>query len=277
MAKAKRQIKEALPQIDVVIELMDARLPSTSSNPLLAELRGDKPCLKLITKIDLADPDITDKWVPVMQQEQGVKVHPVCIHDKHLITMVPQICKSLAPHRVEKRKAVRALIAGIPNVGKSTLINKLAGKKVARTGNEPAVTRDQQRVFVDDLFWVFDTPGLLWPAQKDVHAGYRLAAISAIRNTAYDHEDVALYAVDYVAQRYPELLKARYDLDELSSTPVELLTQIASRRGALSRGGYDAHKVSELLLNDIRSGAIGRMSFEEPDHFTGSRYILEDS
>lgn len=265
MAKAKRQISEIIPKIDVVIEVLDARIPHSSMNPLLAKIRRDTPVLRLLSKTDLADESVTRRWVEHFSGDQKIKVTPIALHDRQQLLKVPDNCRTLTPFRGGVGKPVRALVVGIPNVGKSTLINGLAGKKVARVGDEPAVTRGQQRIQIAQDFTIMDTPGIMWPSPDSEIGGYRLAASGAIRDTAVEYEDIALFTIDYLAQRYPELLKHRYKLSQLKDTGLECLQQVAEKRGCVKGSRVDWHRVSEVLLKDFRSGRLGRISLEEPD------------
>lgn len=204
MNKARREIKETMPKIDLVIEVLDARLPDSSTNPMLEELRGDKPCLKILSKSDLADPEITEKWQLSLKRDQSVDTLAITTENISIAKKIPALGKRLVPHRGKLGKPVRAMIMGIPNVGKSTLINTLTGRKIASVGNEPAITKRQQKIMLDDEFQLMDTPGIMSPSPKSELAGYRLAASGAIRDTAMEYEDVAMFAADYMLQRYPE-------------------------------------------------------------------------
>lgn len=266
MHKARKKIKEAMPKIDLVIEVIDARLPYSSENPLVSELRGERPCIKIMNKCDLADPQATQAWQEHFEKEKGVKVLTLTATQKGQARKILELTKAkLFPERNTGLRPIRTMIMGIPNVGKSTLINSLAGKVIAKVGDEPAVTKQQQQINLGNGILLFDTPGFLWPRFEDQNSGYRLAVTGAIKNTAIEFEDIALYAAEYLLQAYPEALKSRYKLKALPERDIELLEEIGRRRGALRSGGrVDLHNASEILLNDIRSGALGRISMETP-------------
>ncbi len=265
MHKARKKIKEAMPKIDLVIEVMDARLPYSSENPLVSELRGDRPCIKILNKSDLADPAVTQAWQEHFEKETGVKALTLSATQKGQSRRVLELANKIFAGRNTALKPIRTMIMGIPNVGKSTLINSLAGKVIAKVGDEPAVTKQQQQINLGNGILLFDTPGFLWPRFEDQNSGYRLAVTGAIKNTAIEFEDIALYAAAYLLQTYPEALKTRYKLKELPERDIELLEEIGRRRGALRSGGrIDLHNAAEILLNDIRSGALGRISMESP-------------
>jgi ribosome biogenesis GTPase A len=265
MHKARKQILEILPRVHILMEILDARIPFSSRNPVLQELRGDKPVIIVLAKSDLADPKVTQLWLDHLEQEQ-VRVVPVNLKKPEGIRAIADICRSIPAAQSRNRPVVNALVVGIPNVGKSTFINALAGRSVARTGNEPAVTRQQQQVAVGEGLMLFDTPGVLWPNVENRHSGYRLAVSGGIRETAFDYADVALYAVSYLSMAYPEKLKDRFDLNDLPSEPLEFLDTIGRQRGCLVRGGVvDLDRISRILLGEFRSGELGRISLETPD------------
>jgi len=266
MHKARKKIKEAMPHIDLVIEVLDARIPHCSRNPLVAELRGDRPCIEILNKSDLADPRSTQAWIAYFERENGVTALPLTSTQKGQVRKVVELAHALFPNRKTDRKPIRTMIMGIPNVGKSTLINSLAGKNIARVGNEPAVTRAQQQINLGNGIMLFDTPGILWPRMGDGSCGYRLAATGAVKDTAIEYEDIALFAAEYLLQAYPDALKERYGLSELPQRDIELLEALGKKRGCLRAGGrIDLNKASTILLHDLRSGALGRISLERPE------------
>ncbi|ANS87332.1 DAR GTPase 3, chloroplastic [Vibrio scophthalmi] len=269
MHKAQKEIAEAIPQIDVIIEVLDARIPFSSENPMISELRGDKPVVKVLNKRDLADPEMTQLWIEHLEKEQNVKAMAITTSQPQEVQKILELCRKLAPHREEIGKNIRTMIMGIPNVGKSTIINSLAGRTIAITGNQPAVTRRQQRINLQNGVVLSDTPGILWPKVENPHSGFRLAATGAVKDTAMEYDEVAFYTVEYLAQAYPEKLKERYQIEELPESDVELMEEIGRRRGALRSGGrVDLHKASEILLHELRSGTLGQVTLERPDMIT---------
>jgi ribosome biogenesis GTPase A len=272
MAKAQRQIAEAIAKIDVVIEVLDARLPVSSANPLLEELRHGKPCIKVLNKHDLADPVVTKAWVKHFETETGVRALPLEAKQRTEAGQIPKLCRKLAPHRGTPGRTLRAMVIGIPNVGKSTLINTLAGKKMARVGDKPAITTCTQQIDLRNGIHLNDTPGLLWPVMGDQHGAYRLATSGAIGDTAMDYIEVAQFAADFLAQRYPQELQGRYKLKEIPETPTAVLEEIGRRRGCLVSGGeVDLHRAAEILLRELRAGKLGRISLEEPGQETADQ------
>jgi ribosome biogenesis GTPase A len=266
MHKAQLQIKEALPKVDLFIELLDARIPFSSENPMLAELRGDKPCLKVLSKSDLADPARTSEWQSHLEQRNGVKVRVVSTMQPGQIARLTDACHKMLPDRQGQGRAIRTMIVGIPNVGKSTLINILAGRKIAKTGNEPAITKGQQQIRIDKGIVLLDTPGILWPNVENENSGYRLAATGAIRDTAMEYPDVAHFVAGYLLKNYPDALAARYSLDATPADQISLLDAIGNKRGCLAKGGVvDYDRTSRIFINDLRAGAFGPITFETPE------------
>lgn len=269
MHKARKEIEEVIPQVDVIIEVLDARIPFSSENPMISTLRGDKPCVKVLNKRDLADPELTELWIKHLEKEQGVKAMAVTTSIPAEIQQIMDTVRKLAPHREQLGKNIRTMIMGIPNVGKSTIINSLAGRTIAVTGNQPAVTRRQQRINLQNGVVLSDTPGILWPKVENPHSGFRLAATGAVKDTAMEYDEVAFYTVEYLAQQYPELLKERYQIEELPESDVELMEAIGRKRGALRSGGrIDLHKSSEILLHELRNGTLGKVTLELPEMIT---------
>ncbi len=274
MAKARRQVTEKLKLIDVVIELVDARVPQSSRNPMVDEITAGKPRLIVLNKADMADPAVTDAWLRALKREE---VEVVAVDAKHskglkqLITGAQKLMQEKHDRMREKGRnpgPIRALIIGIPNVGKSTLINRLAGRNIAITGDRPGVTKRQQWIKMKGgEMELLDTPGILWPKFEDQEVGYRLAATGAIKDEILNLDDIALYTVRELQSRYPNQLKDRFKLETLPEDAVELLEMIGKKRGLISGGYVDFEKASELLLNELRHEKIGRISLETPaDH-----------
>jgi len=267
MYKASKELKKILPQVDLVIEVLDARLPGSSENPLLAELRRDKPCIKLLNKSDLSDSARLADWIASLEQQNRVKTL-VCSTNDNTIAELPALCRSLVPARNNRSAMIYAMIAGIPNVGKSSLINRLANRSIAKTGNEAALTRMQQRIEISPELTLIDTPGMLWPNIENEASGYRLAATGAIRDTALEMQEVASFIAEFLLQIYPESLIRRYDIEPLPGSEIELLEAIARKRGCIVSGGrVDLEKVSRLLISELRSGDLGGICLETPAGF----------
>jgi len=276
MHKARKEIAQVMDEVDVVIEVLDARLPMSSENPLVGQLRGQKPVLKLLNKQDLADPERTLEWLDYYNAQEGITAIALDTQQKKLIRQIPELCKKLVPARVRQDRPVRAMIMGIPNVGKSTLINALLGRKIAKVGNEPAVTKAQKKYSVHNGMALSDTPGILWPKIEDEDSGYRLAASGAIKDTAIEHEMVAVYAAAFLLQDYPERLQERYKLKELPTDRDSLLDALGRKRGCLRPGGVvDLHKASEILLTELRAGKLGQITFETVEEWERKRIEAE--
>ena len=266
MHKARKEIKKVMPQMDLIIEVVDARIPFSSENPLVPSLRGDTPLIKVLNKRDLADPAITDQWLQWLEQERGVRAITLTHNERKEALGILKLAEELTPGHDRQKSALRVMILGIPNVGKSTLINTLAGRPAAKTGNEPAVTRAQQAIKLPDNILLYDTPGFLWPKLSPEQCGYRLAISGAIRSAVLDCEDVAMFEADYLVKSYLELVMARYGLEQQPADGLALMDAIAAKRKFFRRGGVpDLHKVSEILLNEFRAGTIGRISLETPE------------
>jgi len=265
MHKTGKEIREILPQIDLIIEILDARIPFSSQNPMLETLRGNKPCIKLLSKSDLADPGLTRQWQHYLERERGVKTLAYSSEQIDRIRQIPDLCHKMLPSKEAGDKLAQTLIIGIPNVGKSTLINILAGRTIAKTGNEPAVTKMLQRIDIGSNIILLDTPGMLWPNLDNKNSGYRLAVTGAIKDTAIKHDDIAFFAAEYLLEHYADFLKARFQLAQLPESEEELLNIIGRQRGCLRSGGHvDIDKASKLLLSELRTGTLGKISLETP-------------
>ncbi|MZR63871.1 ribosome biogenesis GTPase YlqF [Alcanivorax sp. DP30] len=265
MNKATREIREILPKVDLIIEVVDARLPYSSANPVIENFRADKPCLKLLSKSDLADPATTRQWLDHLQQDPTVRAMAITTQQPEPIRKLAETCKQMVHKKIDRATTITALITGIPNVGKSTLINTLAGRQVAKAGNEPAVTQRQQRIELGEGLILIDTPGILWAKIENPASGYRLALSGAIKATAMQDDDVALYAAEYLMDAYPALMKERFQLDTLPGEGVPFLETIGKQRGCLGRGGHvDFDRTATLLINEFRSGKLGQITLETP-------------
>lgn len=277
MTRARRQIEEKLKLIDVVIELLDARIPLASRNPMMDIIVREKPRLVVLNKFDLADPVVTEQWNQYFLR-QGHRVLPIDSTTGKNLDQISPLCKQLLADKIAKQvrkginpRAFRALIVGIPNVGKSTLINKLSGRSVAATGDRPGVTKAQQWIKVGTEMELLDTPGILWPKFEDQEVGYRLAVTGAIKEDILHIEDVAFYAIKYLIKHYPGRLQERYSIDQLpedltdSNQIVEVMEVIGRKRGCVVSGGrIDLEKTSGVILREIRAGKLDRLSFETP-------------
>ncbi len=275
MHKAIREMTSILPDVDLVIELLDARLPASSQNPVIAKLRLNKPCIKILSKSDLADPETTLRWQAYFEQDASVKTLQTTLDQNDKVQRIIRLCQALVPSKRKAHPGMLVMIAGIPNVGKSTLINALAGRKVAKTGNEPAITKGQQRIKLGEGIMLLDTPGILWPKIENENSGYRLAASGAIKDTAMGIDDVGFYLADYLIKHYPAALRDRYDLASVPATELEFLELMGSRRGCLSAGGrVDLEKASAILVNEFRAGMLGAITLETPEMILQEEVVI---
>ena len=269
MHLTRKAIEERVKSIDVVIELLDARLPGSSANPMLSQMTRGRPALKVLNKQDLADPERTRLWLDYYSAQPGVHAIALDASQRSPAQALVKACHTLAPQRGGLSRPMRVLICGIPNVGKSTLINTLKGKRAAATGDEAGVTRVEQRITIADDFYLYDTPGVLWPRIIVAQSGYHLAASGAVGRNAFDDQEVALELLNYLRTPYAGLLEARYQIAGAQDMSDEdLLDAIGRRRGALQAGGrVNLQKAAELVIHDFRSGAMGRITLETPDEF----------
>ena len=270
MASARKKAAETMAHVDVVIEVLDARLPAASSNPLIEELRRfrQRPCLKLLNKADLADPAVTQSWLNEYNRQEEVLAVAVSAKKAADVARVTGLCQKLAPHRDDNTKPLRMMIMGIPNVGKSTLMNALVRRRIAAVGDEPAVTKSQQRVVLSPRLVLVDTPGLMWPKIEHDSDGYMLAASHAIGRNAVLEEEVAVFLADILLRRYPQSLAERYKLALEGLDAAGVVDAVARRRGCLVKGRPgepDLEKAAMILLTDYRSGTLGRISLETPE------------
>ena len=277
MHKALKEIKEALCQVDILIEVLDARIPYSSENPEIAKIRGDKPVLKILNKSDLADPVITAQWQAHLESEHGVKTFTTTTNNTAKSKQIIELIRKTCAQKDASVKTVNAMIMGIPNVGKSTLINILAERVIAKTGNEPAVTKSQQRINLGSGIVLYDTPGVLWPKLENPNTGYRLAASGAVKDTAMEYDDVGFYAADYLIKAYPDVMQERFKLDYLPDTELEFLELAAASRGAKMAGGrVNLHKICEVLINELRSGKLGPITLETPDMLVEEKRMMAE-
>ena len=270
MAKATRMITEYIKKVDVVIELLDARIPRSSANPVITELVGQKPHIVLLNKVDLADPKATKEWTEFFTK-QGITVLAIDSKsgkgNKKLISTVERLSKPIIDRWVAKgirSRSVRTIILGIPNVGKSTFINSYAGKACAKTGNKPGVTKGKQWIRLNKTLELLDTPGILWPKFEDQEVGKRLAFIGSIKDEILNLEELSLELLDYIRTNYPGLLNTRYGIEE-EGTPISLLEAVADKRKCLIRGQeIDYAKAAGIVMEEFRNGKIGRITLEFP-------------
>ena len=264
MATARKKAAETMAMIDVVLEVLDARIPGASANPMIAELRRhrQRPSLKILNKADAADPAVTAIWLREFGGETDVKAIAISCKRPADVAKIPAQAAALAPHRNRADKPVRLMIMGIPNVGKSTLINALLKRRVAKTGDQPAITKQQSRHQLNSRMELIDTPGLMWPKIEYPSDGLMLAASHAIGENAYIDEEVAVFLAETLIARYPALLSGRYALQPDGLDGPGLIEAIAIKRGL--RGGTQYQKAALILLHDYRSGALGRISLESP-------------
>jgi len=267
MTSAKKKAAETMASVDVVIEVLDARLPEASTNPMVRELRlfRQRPCLKVLNKADLADPEATKAWIDYYNAQDGVKAIALSSKNHGDVARIPAFCQRLAPHRNDNIKQLRMMIMGIPNVGKSTLMNALVKRKIAKVGDEPAVTKSQQIHQISVRQSIIDTPGLMWPKIEHPSDGLMLAASHAVGRNAIIDEEVAVFLAGLLLARYPALLAARYGFAVDGIDAVAVVEGVAKRRALRMRGGEpDFEKASAVLLQDYRDGKLGRISLETP-------------
>jgi len=267
MVAARKKAAETMADTDVVIEVLDARLPEASRNPMIEELRRlrQRPCLKVLNKADLADPLVTRAWLAFYARGKGVEAVALSCKKPADVARIPGLAQALAPHRGTLLKPLRMMIMGIPNVGKSTLINALLKKRIAKVGDEPAVTKGQQRLDLGAKMVLVDTPGLMWPKIAHDSDGFMLAASHAIGRNAVIDTEVAAFLATLLLARYGELLRARYELDPAKVDGPGVVEAVAKKRGYRLKGGApDLEKAAATLLQDYRDGVLGRISLETP-------------
>ena len=264
MLETKNQLKSSIAKVDALIEVVDARLPLSSSNPFVDQIATGKNRMKVLNKADIADPEATQTWLEYFNREIKLPAVAICGTSLQEASQALEFLVS----QIDRNKARKAkvMVVGIPNTGKSTILNTLAGRKVAKTGNVPAITRHQQRTSLKGNIDIYDTPGILWPVIEPRQRGLALAVSGAISDTAVDYHEIAHFAAQFLLERYPACLVARYPfLNSLPETPQALIETVGKARGCLKKGGYvDVQKASQLIIRDLRSGRLGRISFETP-------------
>jgi ribosome biogenesis GTPase A len=268
MVAAQKKAAETMEFTDVVIEVLDARAPAASQNPMIQQLGAarQRANLKILNKSDLADPKITDQWIQYFNKLPKTKAIAISCKKANEPKKILTLCKTLAPHRGTTLKPLRMMIMGVPNVGKSTLMNAILNKRIAKVGDEPAITKQQQRHQINDHMILVDTPGMMWPKINDEHDGYLLAANNAIGKNAYHEEDVAIELGEILLNQYPNLLKSRFAIDDLVTDSIKLLEFIARKKSFPLRNHLpDLDKASTVLLNEYRQGYLGPISLESPE------------
>ncbi len=264
MLETENLLKKVISKVDAVLEILDARLPQASANPFVNKICKGKFRLKVLNKNDLADPEQTKLWLDYFETEKKVPAVSICGTQKSQAYGALNYCVS----QIDRNRArkVKVMVLGIPNTGKSTILNSLAGKKIAKTGNVPAITRHQQRTSLNNNIDIYDTPGILWPVIEPRQKAYILAASGAISDTAIDYTDIAFFAATLLINKYPDLLMLRYPfLEILPEDELMLIEKIGSAKGCLKKGGVvNLQKASEVLIRELRAGKIGKISFETP-------------
>lgn len=261
MHKATKEFRKKMPSIDITIEIVDARIPDSSSNHVLEKIVGDKPIIKILSKNDLADPKITKEW---LNYYHGSAIAVNTLQDKNIVKRIIDLAQKKCPNRGTVLKPIRAIIFGLPNVGKSTMINKLAGRKVAKTGNEPAVTKLQQRIDISKSFMIFDTPGIMFPSPKSQTSGFRIASIGSIRDTAMDYEATACYLLDFLKEKNTQNFLTRYSFlnhkDFLEKHPQDIIKDISG-----IKANFNIKQAAKNIVHDFRAGHFGKISLEDPE------------
>ena len=272
MTKTRRQIEADLKQVDAVCEIVDARIPVSSRNPDIDSICGAKPRIIVLNRMDLADPDATKRWMAYFRAKGIAAVAADCKHRKGIADFQPAV-RSVLKEKIERNAAkgmnrpVRVMIVGIPNVGKSTLINQISGRKGAKAENRPGVTRGKQWVTVDSGLLLLDTPGILWPKFEDKDVGMKLAYTGAVKENVIDNEELACHLIALLWKRYPSAVQERYKVNMEGDAPgYQLLEEAGRNRGfLLARGEINTERMAKVLLDEYRSGKLGRFTLEEPE------------
>jgi len=283
MAKARREVQEKLKLVDIIFELIDARLPLSSRNPMIDQVINQKPRLLILNKADMADEAETNKWVHYFANQGHTAVAINSLEGKGLqkVTKAAQEILSEKWARMKakgmKPRAIRAMIVGIPNVGKSTLINRLAKKNIAKTGNMPGVTKSQQWIKVGKDIELLDTPGILWPKFEDQEVGLKLALTGAIKDTIINMEDLAVYGLQFLSIHYPNRMEERYGLTAIHEQLVDTFDHIGKRRNVFGQGGeIDYDQVAEIIVRDIRNQHFGKITFDIVDEQLEKEALAEE-
>ena len=267
MVAAQKKAAETMEFTDVVIEVLDARAPAASQNPMVKELgtARQRAHLKILNKSDLADPKVTDQWLQYFNKLPKTKAIAISCKKANEPKKILPLCMTLAPHRGTPLKPLRMMIMGIPNVGKSTLMNAILNKRIAKVGDEPAITKQQQRHQINDHMILVDTPGMMWPKIEHAHDGYLLAANNNIGKNAYLEEEVAEKLAAILFEKYPLFIEERYKIESCIQDPIKLLELIAKEKGCLLKNGdFSLERASAIFLNDYRQGFLGRITLESP-------------
>lgn len=271
MTKARRQMQEDVKLIDLIIELVDARIPVSSANPDLNEIGQNKFRLVLMNKSDLADPSMNKKWMDYYQSK-GIKAIEINALNRATLKNINSIVMDICQQKIERdrkrgiiNRPLRAMVVGIPNVGKSTFINSFAGKASAKTGNKPGVTKGKQWIRLNKSIELLDTPGILWPKFESEQVGERLALIGSINDDIINTEELAMTLIKYLRVKYSGALMDRFKLESEEGDELHILESMAKTRGCLKSGGnYDIAKISSIVLDEFRSGKLGRISLDDP-------------
>lgn len=268
MKKTRELIQENLKAVDAVIEVIDARIPLSSRNPIIDELIKSRPRIIVLNKSDLADDMIGRKWEEKFRSEGNSVLAMNCMSGsgvKNLLKVLEKMAEEKNRNRA-MQKPYRLMIVGVPNVGKSSLINRLTGRKSARTGDRPGVTKGKQWLKLPNNMQLLDTPGILWPKFEDPEAGLNLAFCGSIKDEILDVPTLGMELIGVLAQDYPQLLTERYKLDEIAETPLENMENMAMKRGCILPGKrIDYERIGKLVLDEFRGGKIGRITLEKPD------------
>lgn len=271
MTKTRRQLEKDLKQVDVVCEIVDARIPASSRNPDIDAICGNKPRVMVLNRMDLADPEATKRWADYFRGLGMAVVVTDCKSRRGIGDFLPTV-RSVLKEKLERDAArgmsrpVKVMVVGIPNVGKSTLINQIAGRSGAKAENRPGVTRGKQWVTADSGLLLLDTPGILWPKFEDPNAGLLLAYTGAVKENIIDQEELAARLMELLWKRYPQVVRQRYGVDaDADASGYDLLEAVGRKRGFLIAGGeIHTERVAKVLLNEYRAGKLGRLTLEEP-------------